>query len=65
MIKVKRVSIKKNKCHTININDLDPCLLDIKKKSSKGIDIITLITFKKILIVVVRCVQKLIPLQVF
>ena len=65
MIKVKQVSIKKNKCHTININDLDPCLLDIKKKSSKGIDIITLITFKKILIVVVRCVQKLIPLQVF
>ena len=39
MIKVKQVSIKKNKCHTINTNDLDPCLLDIKKKSSKDIDI--------------------------
>ena len=39
MIKTKQVSIKKNKCHTININDLDPFLLDIKKKSSKGIDI--------------------------
>ena len=39
MIKVKQVSIKKSKCHTININDLDPCLLDIKKKSSKDIDI--------------------------
>ena len=39
MIKAKQVSIKKNKCHTININDLDPFLLDIKKKSSKGIDI--------------------------
>ena len=39
MIKAKQVSIKKNKCHAININDLDPFLLDIKKKSSKGIDI--------------------------
>ena len=39
MIKAKQVSIKKNKCHTININDLDPFLLDIKKKSSKDIDI--------------------------
>ena len=39
MIEVKQVSIKKNKCHTININNLDPCLLDIKKKSSKDIDI--------------------------
>ena len=39
MIKAKQVSITKNKCHTININDLDPFLLDIKKKSSKGIDI--------------------------
>ena len=39
MIEVKQVSIKKNKCYTIHINDLDPCLLDIKKKSSKDIDI--------------------------
>ena len=37
----KQVSINKNKnkYHTININDLDPFLLDIKKKSSKDIDI--------------------------
>ena len=39
MIKTKQVNIKKNKYHTININDLDPFLLDIKKKSSKDIDI--------------------------
>ena len=39
MIKAKQISIKKNKCRTININDLDPFLLDIKKKSSKDIDI--------------------------
>ena len=39
MIKVKQVSLNKNKCHIININDLDPFLLDIKKKSSKDIDI--------------------------
>ena len=39
MIKAKQVKINKNKCHTIYINDLDPFLLDIKKKSSKGIDI--------------------------
>ena len=39
MIEVKQVGIKKNKCHTININDLDPFLLNIKKKSFKGIDI--------------------------
>ena len=39
MIKAKQVNINKNKCHTININDLDPFLLDIKKKSSKEIDI--------------------------
>ena len=38
MIKVKQVSIKKNKCFTVHINDLDPFLLDIKKKSSKDID---------------------------
>ena len=29
---VKKVSINKNKCLPININDLDPSLLDIKKK---------------------------------
>ena len=39
MIKTKLVNIKKNKYHSINTNDLDPCLLDIKKKSSKDIDI--------------------------
>ena len=39
MIKAKQVSIKKNKCHAININDLELFLLDIKKKSSKDIDI--------------------------
>ena len=41
MIKAKQVSIDKNenKYHTININDLDPFLLDIKKKSSKDIDV--------------------------
>ena len=39
MIKTKQVSINKNKYHTININDLDPFLLDIKKKSSKDIDL--------------------------
>ena len=30
---------KKNKCFTVDINDFDPFLLDIKKKSPKGIDI--------------------------
>ena len=39
MIKAKQVSINKNKYHTINIDDLDPFLLDIKKKSSKDLDI--------------------------
>ena len=38
-MKAKQVSINKNKYHTININDLDPFLLDIKKRSSKDIDI--------------------------
>ena len=38
-MKAKQVSINKNKYHTININDLDPFLLDIKKKSSKDIDL--------------------------
>ena len=58
--KTKQVSINKNKnkYHTININDLDPFLLDIKKKNkfTKTLIFITLITFKKILIVVIRCV---------
>ena len=64
MIKVKQVNINKNKCHTININDLDPFLLDIKKKQLlKALIFITLIPLKKILIVVIRCVQKLILLQ--
>ena len=39
MIEAKQVCIKNNKCHTININELDPCLLDIKKNSSKHIHI--------------------------
>ena len=39
MIKTKQVSIKKYKCPTVDINNLDPFLLDIEKKSSKGIDI--------------------------
>ena len=39
MIKAKQVSIKKNKCSTLDINDLDPFLLDIEKKSSKGFNI--------------------------
>ena len=39
MIKAKQVTIQKIRYHTININDLDPFLLDIKKKSSKDIDI--------------------------
>ena len=40
MIKAKQVSTNNNKCHTINIIDLDPFLLNIKKKkkSSKDID---------------------------
>ena len=40
-MKTKQVSINKNKnkYHTININDLDPFLLDIEKKSSKDMDI--------------------------
>ena len=38
MIKAKQVNINKNKYHTIDINDLDPFLLDINKKSSKDID---------------------------
>ena len=32
-------TLKKNKCFTVDMNDLDPYLLDIKKKSSKRIDI--------------------------
>ena len=38
---------------TVDMNDLDPFLLDIKKKE---LIFITLITFKKILIVVISCV---------
>ena len=59
MIKAKQVSINKNKnkYHTININDLDPFLLDIQKKNLlKTLIFITLITFKKILIVVTHYV---------
>ena len=57
MIKAKHVTIKKNKFHTINKNDLDPFLLDIKKKNLlKTLMFITLNTFKKILIVVTHCV---------
>ena len=39
MIKTKPASIRKNKCLTVDINDLDPFLLGIEKKSSKDIDI--------------------------
>ena len=39
MIKAKQVNIKKNKCFTFDMNDLDPSFLDIKKKYSKKIDI--------------------------
>ena len=39
MLKAKQVSIKKNKCSAVDINDLDPFLLDIEKKSSKGFNI--------------------------
>ena len=39
MIKAKQVSIKNNNCLPININDLDPSLLDIEEKSFKGFDI--------------------------
>ena len=58
MIKAKQISIKKNKFHTIDINDLDPFVLDIEKKKNlpKTLTFITLITFKKILIVVIHCV---------
>ena len=55
-LKVKQVNIKKNKYHTININDLEPFLLDIKKNLLNTLIFITLITFKKILIVVTHCV---------
>ena len=55
MIKAKQVNIKKNKCFTVDMIDLDPFLLDIKKNLKKLI-VITLITFKKILIVVIRSV---------
>ena len=56
MIKAKQVNIKKNKCFTVDMNDLDPFLLDTKKNLLKKLIFITLITFKKVLIVVIRCV---------
>ena len=57
MIKAKQVNIKKNKYSTISINDLDPFLLDIKIKNLlKALIFVTLITFRKILIVVIRSV---------
>ena len=56
MTKAKQVGIKKSKCRTININDLDLFLLDIKKNLLKELVFITLITFQKILIVVIHCV---------
>ena len=56
MIKAKQVNIKENKYATVNINDLDPFLLDTKKNLLKALIFITLITPRKILIVVIRCV---------
>ena len=48
MIKAKQVNIKKNKYFTVDMNDLDPFLLDIKKKNLlKKLIFITLITFRK------------------
>ena len=32
MIKAKQGNITKNKCFTVDVNDLDQSLLDIKKK---------------------------------
>ena len=55
MIKAKQVNIKKNKCFKVDINDLDPFLLDIKKNLLKELIFITLITLKKTLIVVILC----------
>ena len=57
MIKAKPVSIKKIKYHIINLNDLDPFLLDIKKKKNlqKTLTFIALITFKEILMIVIHC----------
>ena len=55
-LKAKQVNIKKNKYHTININDLEPFLLDIKKNLLNTLIFITLITFKKILIVITHYV---------
>ena len=57
MIKAKQVNINKNKFHTININNIDPFLFDIENKSLlKTLVFITLITFKKILIIETHCV---------
>ena len=55
MIKAKQVNIKKNKCFKVDINNLDPFLLDIKKNLLKELIFITLITLKKTLIVVILC----------
>ena len=46
MIKAKQVNIKKNKCFKVDINNLDPFLLDIKKNLLKELMFISLITFK-------------------
>ena len=56
MIKAAEVNIKKNKYQTINISDLDPFLLDIKKILLKALIFITSITFKKILVVVTQLI---------
>ena len=57
MIKAKQVNINKNKFHTININNIDPFLFDIENKSLlKTLVFITLIIFKKILIIETHCV---------
>ena len=55
-LKAKQVNVKKNKYDTININDLEPFLLDIKKNLLNTLIFITLITFKKILIVITHYV---------
>ena len=56
MIKAKQVNIKKNKVFTVDMNDSDPFFLDIKKNLPKELILVTLTTFKKILIVVIRYV---------
>ena len=56
MINAKQVNIRKTKCFTVDMNDLDPFLLEIKKNLLEKLIFVTLITFKKILIVVILCV---------